>query len=203
MWYLIKPAVSVGAQLFVLIVIAGYAWTTIHEFSHLIAAKITCGVHEWTMKVWPCKLDGVKVGGYVQYHPIREQTDYGKAFISLAPFIVSTLACIVLPIAVASHSLIFIAIAFAGVSDQVGGAFVKSDTFWDLPNAAEKLNIPLWRMRLYILVVPIISCAISFRIYIDILRDAFIAGWLRGRSGALLTRRSWVRSPPPQPLNFY
>jgi hypothetical protein len=176
MWDSIKPALFVGIKLFVLIIIANYAWTIIHEFSHLIAAKITCGVYKWKMKIWPYKLNGVKVGGYVRYYPAKVQTDGGKAFVSLAPFIISTLSCIALPFAIMSHSLVLIAITLVGVLDQIGGALVRSDTFWDLPNAAEKLGISLWKMRLYILVAPVISCFISFHIYLNVLEDIFVAG---------------------------
>ena len=53
-----------------LFIASSFAWVIIHEFSHLIAAKLTCGVSKWEMKVWPCKLNGVSVGGYVKYSPI-------------------------------------------------------------------------------------------------------------------------------------
>ncbi|MHA2280270.1 MAG: metalloprotease family protein [Promethearchaeota archaeon] len=176
LWSVIKTAAIVGGQLVIFTVIASYAWTTIHEFAHLIAAKITCGVDEWTMKVWPCKLNGEKVGGYVQYQPIKYQTKKGRALVSLAPFIISTLCCVILPIAVETRSLVFIAIMFAGVMDQLGGATVKSEIFWDLPHAAENLNIPLWRMRIYCLSVVVVSCIASFYAYINILKEIVIPG---------------------------
>ena len=175
LWSFIKTFGIIGAKLVIFIVIASYAWTTIHEFAHLIAAKLTCGVHEWTMKVWPCKLDGRKVGGYVRYYPVRLETNKGRAFVSLAPFIISTLCCMMFPIAIMTKSLIFIAIMFAGMTDHIGGSAVKSDTFWDLPHAAKKLNIPFWRMRLYFLSIVAVSVIVSICIYVKIINDV-VAG---------------------------
>lgn len=147
-------------------IVSSIAWTIVHEFSHLIAAKLTCGVDWWEMKVRPCELNGRKVGGYVRYSPIRPQTNIGRAIISLAPFLISIPICIMLPMLVLTKYYILTGILLGGVIDQIGGAVVPSDTFWDLPHAAEKLKIPLWLMRTGFILLAAISIVVSVYIFI-------------------------------------
>jgi len=145
----------------VLTLVFGILWTVVHEFSHLIAAKLTCGVSEWEMKVLPHKVDGEKYAGSVRYYPIRYRTRKVKAFISLAPFISSTVACILLPIAVMSKSIIFIAFMVAGIVDHLSGSMVPKDIRWDMPHAAKNLNISLWKLRTCGIMTGCISFLIS------------------------------------------
>jgi hypothetical protein len=161
-----------AALLFILIIVADYVWTVIHEFAHLIAAKATCGVDWWTMKVLPCKLNGEKVGGYMQYLPTKPLTKKVEAFISLAPLIISTLCCMILPIAIETRSLIFIAFILAGVFDHFGEATASNITN-DLPSAAKNLNIPLWRMRLGCLSISAVSVVVSMYIYLEMLWEIY------------------------------
>ena len=154
----------------VLLIVSNLAWVVVHEFAHLIVAKLTCGVSEWEMKVWPCKLDGRKVGGYVRYWAIKRQTKVGQALVSLAPFMVSTLACIILPIAVMTKSIVFVAIMLAGLIDQVGGSTVEADPSWDLPSASKNLNVPLWIMRVCSLSIVLASAIASVYIFVDMIK---------------------------------
>ena len=149
--------------LLAIFLVSDYSWTTIHEFAHLIAAKLIFGVSEWEMKVRPCKLDGRKVDGYVKYWTIKPLTDKGQAVVSLAPapFIISILTCILLPICVTEGYYILVPIMWAGVLDQMGGSTVKSDIFWDLPSASKGLGIPFWRMRMYSLSIVFASVLVS------------------------------------------
>ena len=58
----IAKIVGIAVGLFSAFVIIGhYLWTTIHEFAHLIAAKLVFGISEWEMKVRPCELNGRKI----------------------------------------------------------------------------------------------------------------------------------------------
>ena len=170
-WELAYKFASIAGPLGVLCIVSNLAWTVVHEFAHLIAAKLTCGVSEWEMKIWPCKLDGAEVGGYLKYVTIRPQTNYGRALVSLAPFIITTLACIALPILVVTKSVILLVIISAGWLDHVSGSIVSSDLIWDLPRAANKLNVPFWIMRLCSLSIALASAAASIYLTIDIIRS--------------------------------
>lgn len=146
---------------FIIILISDYLWVVVHEFSHLIAAKLIFGVSEWEMKVWPCKLDGRKVGGYVKYSTIKLITNKGDGLISLAPFMVSILTCILLPICIITQHYILAVIMYGGVMDQIRGSMVKKDLCWDLPHASKCFNIPFWLMRASCLSIVFVSLFIS------------------------------------------
>lgn len=160
--------VHAWVALMVLFMVSSFAWTIVHEFAHLIAAKLTCGVSKWDMKVLPCELDGVKVSGYVRYHPMRKETNKGRALISLAPFIVSTLVCVALPVFALTESVILFTIMSAGWIDHLKGSITESDPIWDLPSAAHSLKIPFWLIRICSLLIAVASAIASVYIFIDI-----------------------------------
>lgn len=137
-------------------------WTIIYEYSHLIVAKIVYNVQGWEMKTVPCYLNGRAVGGYVKFQTLSDEnmTNYKSAAVSLAPFLTSTMACIIIPITAVELPIVAIAL-FGGLIDHVEGSMAPKDLFWDMPSAANKLNISLNKMKAFSLIIPYMSIIVT------------------------------------------
>jgi hypothetical protein len=162
-----KLAIYLGV-LGILIFISDFIWTIIHEFAHLVAAKLTCGTRRWKMRVWPHKLNGESVAGSVAYTPLRPETNRGRGVVFIASFIPSIVACIILPIAIFTGSIPFIALMIAGWSDQVSGSLPASNTA-DLPVAARELKVSPILLRICGLSIAVASLVVSTPIAIEAL----------------------------------
>lgn len=135
--------------IFLLVLVVGFTfailltflWTVIHEFSHLIAVKLTCGAHNWSMKLWP-KFDKKGITfGMLEYDPIKPLTNNRSAIISLAPWIPETLATISFPLLVYYHTLLpIILFSLMGVFELIFNSFNNED-WTDTMRAAKALNI--------------------------------------------------------------
>lgn len=135
--------------IFLLVIVGGFVfstfltflWTAIHEFSHLIAVKLTCGTYDWSMKLWP-KLDkkGITLG-MLEYNPVKPLTDKRSAIISLAPYIPETISAILFPILVYFNVFFpMILFFFVGVIELISNSCNNEDCT-DTIKAAKALNI--------------------------------------------------------------
>lgn len=138
------------------VVVSFFAWTTIHEVSHLLAAKKLVGVVKYKIKPYPHihPQAGFRWAG-VEYWPEREVTSTESGLISLAPRLPNLLAAALCPLAPFVGSLfgLFPAVAWllfwgAGVVDLLNGSIGYSKHS-DLQNAAETLNINPWVLRCF------------------------------------------------------
>lgn len=152
----------------VILAIASYfAWTAIHEFSHLFMAKKLVGVNKWKMKLYPHRAeDGSLRWGAVWYWMDRQPTDKEQAAISLAPRAPDLLAAGLFAAGgLLSGPLAILWFVFwgAGVVDLVNGSIGKSELS-DLKRAAKALKKNPWWIRLAGFGTAVASIAVHFLI---------------------------------------
>ena len=127
-------------------------WTAIHELSHLAAAKLTVGVKDFFIDVFPHKKQGSFYWSRLVYIPDREPSKKESIFIHLAPRIPDLVAIVLLPLVplwfagsplvVASLSVFLL----GGVIDGLVGSIGHGD-HTDLKSACSG-PFGLWTLRL-------------------------------------------------------
>ena len=136
-----------------------FAWATIHEVSHLWAAKKLVGVSKYKIKPYPHihPTAGFRWAG-VEYWPERKIEPTESALISLAPRLPDMLAAAMCPLALLVGSLLglFPAVAWflfwgSGVVDLLQGSMGYSE-YSDLRKAAAALNISPWILRSFAII---------------------------------------------------
>ncbi len=79
-------------------------WTPIHEYSHLIAVKLTVGTNDYLIRLYPHILSHEngeqEVGGSLRYIPNREPKPMERFFISMAPRVMEFLVMAMYPVAI-------------------------------------------------------------------------------------------------------
>lgn len=139
--------------LYSLVVIATFfAWTYIHEKSHVIAANETVGVVSSEMKLYPHFYKGDFRWASVQYYIKRMPTDKERATISLAPRIPDLIALLLLPFGFLLEGLDVLQVIWfiffgGGVVDLLWGSLGFSK-YSDLRRAADALKMNPWKLRL-------------------------------------------------------
>ena len=132
-------------------------WTAIHEYSHLIAVKLTCGLTSWNIKILPHYLDGVKVGGSLTWMPKREITPLESVIISLAPCALSFVSIILFPIAIVGNNFVITMFCYFGIFDLMGNASCTGHYNNDFNSAARSLGISSWKLSLPAIIVGALS----------------------------------------------
>lgn len=134
-----------------LLAVASYfAWTAIHEYSHLLMAKRTVGVTKYEMKLYPHKGPGGGIRwGSVRYWMEREATPDEDYQISIAPRYADMLACAMFPLTVCfAGPVAWVWAVFwgAGLVDLINGSLGISEHS-DLKKAAKVKGISPWLLR--------------------------------------------------------
>jgi len=146
-----------------------FAWATIHEVSHLWAAKKLVGVSKYKIKPYPHvhPTAGFRWAG-VEYWPEREVEPTESALISLAPRLPGMLATMMCPFTLLIGALLglFPAVMWfifwgAGVVDFLNGSVGYSEHS-DLKKAAKALNISPWVLRSFAIIsIPSLLLALN------------------------------------------
>lgn len=130
--------------------ILGLVWTFIHEMSHVVAVKLTSGLHWYRMRLYPHKLNGEDCGASVTYLPKRVIKPKEQAIISMAPFVPSLLASVLCPVAIFMSGWVAVAwflFWFIGVCDLVSEVSASTKNS-DIMNAARNLKLNIWKLRI-------------------------------------------------------
>lgn len=144
-----------------------FAWSYIHEMSHILMAKYLVGLEWYKIKVYP-HVD--KRLGFVwastRYMPKRKIESTERALISLTPRLPGIVACALAPLFVFLGifgdipSLLWLIFWGAGVVDVITGSMGISKTS-DLKRAAYELKLSPWLLRpLMLLALPTVSVVV-------------------------------------------
>lgn len=138
-----------------LVVSSYFAWTAIHEYSHLLMAKKKVGVPKYEMKLYPHIGPGegpwwkrIRFGS-VKYWLTREPTPSEDYQISIAPRYADLVAVVMFPLtACLSGPFAWVWAIFwgAGLVDLIYGSIGYSP-YSDLRKAAESQDINPWVLR--------------------------------------------------------
>jgi len=153
----------------ILLAIASYfAWSYIHEMSHILAAKKTVGITKYELKIFP-HVDPVAGWRWAacRYWMKRQPTDKEEAQISLAPRIPDSLAVIMFIFTgfmTGWPALLWGVFWGAGLVDLIVGSLGISQHS-DLQRGANKLKWNPWALRISGfsgVVVSVLTAALAF-----------------------------------------
>lgn len=126
-----------------------FLWATIHELSHLVAAKLAADATLIEIKVWPHFHNDNFYWASIRYERHREASRAGDAFIHLAPRIPDLIGALALPLAclLPSPWFWFYTVVVGAALFDLGNGSIGYCEHADLRRAARAMQISPWWIR--------------------------------------------------------
>ncbi len=136
-------------------------WVSIHEYSHLLMAKLLVGVVDYKIWLLPHKVNGNFYFGRVVFIPKKELTPKQEVCVLMAPRIMGLVALILFPLIGLHIPLLFCLIILGGLLDWAHG-FMGGHKETDINRTAEILKINIGWLRAFGFLLLIISYTLFF-----------------------------------------
>lgn len=133
-----------------LALVAFFLWATIHELSHLVAAKLFVDAELTCLKVWPHVHNGVFYWASIRYHRNREATRTEETLINLAPRVPGAAAAVAFPFTALLPSpwCWFVGVLVGAALVDIAVGSIGYNVGSDARRAAAEMRISVWWVRI-------------------------------------------------------